>query len=89
MMTPGDKSRLIVAIAVNIGLAQVAATWLGFPRWAGTIAAGGAMAAASMPDQIPAPARGVVQLAVLPGNLAAQLLDDQAERLEGNENVSS
>ena len=39
----------MVAIAVNLAVGQVAATWLGFPRWIGTIAAGGAMAAASMP----------------------------------------
>ena len=80
-MTPGERSRLVVAIAVNLAVGQVAATWLGFPRWIGTIAAGGAMAAASMPENLPAPARGLVQLAVLPGNLAAQVLDDQAEKL--------
>jgi len=82
-MTPGEKSRMIVAIAVNLAVGQVAASWLGFPRWVGTVAAGGAMAAASMPDALPAPARGIVQLAVLPGNLAAQVLDDQADAPAG------
>jgi len=80
-VTPGERSRLVVAIAVNLAVGQVAASWFGFPRWVGTVAAGGAMAAASMPDNLPAPARGLVQLAVLPGNLAAQVLDDQADKL--------
>jgi len=85
-MNPGDRTRMIVAIATNLAVGQLAATWLGFPRWAGTVVAGGAMAAASVPDTLPAPARGAVQLLVLPGNLVAQVLDDQAERLEGGEN---
>ena len=82
-MSPGDKTRLVVAIAANLAVGQLAAAWLGFPRWAGTVVAGGAMAAATVPDTLPAPARGAVQLLVLPGNLIAQVLDDQAERLEG------
>jgi hypothetical protein len=82
-MNPGDRTRLIVAIATNLAVGQVAASWLGLPRWAGTLAAGSAMAAATIPDQLPAPARGAVQLMVLPGNLVAQALDDQAERIEG------
>ena len=85
-MNPGDRTRMIVAIATNLAVGQLAATWLGFPRWAGTVVAGGAMAAASVPDTLPAPARGAVQQLVLPGNLVAQVLDDQAERLEGGEN---
>jgi hypothetical protein len=84
-VNPGDRTRLIVAIATNLAIGQVAASWLGFPRWAGTVVAGGAMAAASMPDQLPGPARGVVELIVLPGNLVAQVLDDQAERLDQGE----
>jgi len=43
------------------------------------------MAAASVPDQLPGPARGVAQLLVLPGNLVAQVLDDQANRIEGED----
>jgi len=86
-MNPGDKTRLIVAIATNLAIGQLAAKWLGFPRYAGTIAAGAAMAAASVPDQLPAPARAAVQLAVLPGNLVAQALDDQAEKIEGAKDV--
>ena len=82
-MNTGDKTRLIVAIATNLAVGQLAANWLGFPRYVGTIAAGAAMAAASVPDQLPAPARGVAQLLVLPGNLVAQVLDDQADRIEG------
>ncbi len=84
-MTQGEKTRMIVAIATNIAIGQLAATYLGFPRWAGTVVAGGAMAAASVPDSLPAPARGAVQLLVLPGSLVAQVLDDQAERIEGKE----
>jgi len=84
-MNPGDKTRLIVAIATNLAVGQLAAGWLGFPRCVGTIAAGAAMAAASVPDQLPGPARGVAQLLVLPGNLVAQVLDDQANRIEGED----
>jgi hypothetical protein len=80
-VSPADKSRMIVAIAVNIGVGQVVASWLGFPRWAGTVAAGGAMAAASMQDSLPPLARPVVQIAVLPGNLTAQLLEDNQATL--------
>jgi hypothetical protein len=77
---------MIVAIATNLAVGQLAATYLGFPRWAGTLVAGGAMAAASMPDELPAPVRGAVELIVLPGNLVAQALDDQAERIEEKDN---
>jgi len=82
MISPGDKTRLVVAVAVNLAVGQAAAAWLGFPRWAGSVFAGGAMAAASRPDQLPDPARELVQLLVLPGNLAAQALSDQADKLE-------
>ena len=86
-MTPGERTRLVVAIATNLAIGGAAATWLGFPRWVGTIAAGGAMAAASMPNELPAPIRGTVDLIVLPGNLVAQALDDQAVRLEGEKDA--
>ena len=88
-MNEGDKTRLIVAIGVNLAVGQLGATWLGLPRWAGTLLAGGAMAAASRPDDLPPPVRGAVQLIVLPGNLVAQALDDQAERLENGEQNAS
>ena len=82
MISPGDKTRLIVAVATNIAVGQLAAAWLGLPRWAGTIAAGGAMAAASQPEDLPAPALAVAKLLVLPGNLVAQALDAQREKIE-------
>lgn len=75
-MTPNVKSRMIIAIAVNLAVGQVAAAWFGFPRWTGTLVAGGIMAAASRPESIPAAARPIVQLAVMPGNLVAQALED-------------
>jgi len=82
-MNPGDKTRLIVAVATNIAIGQIAANWFGLPRYVGTIAAGAAMAAASVPDQLPAPAREAVQLLVLPGSLVAQALNDQVDKIEG------
>lgn len=88
-MNPGDKTRLVIAVATNLAVGQLVASWLGFPRYAGTIAAGAAMAAASVPDQLPSAARGAVQLIVLPGNLVAQALDDKAEALEEIQNGST
>ena len=82
MIAPGDRARLILAIAVNLGIGQTAAAWMGLPRWTGSLVAGAAMAAASMPDQLPPAARGLVQIAVLPGNLTAQLLADKADKLD-------
>jgi hypothetical protein len=49
-------------------------SWLGFPRWAGTVAAGGAMAAASIPNQLAKPVLQVVEIAVLPGSVAAKAI---------------
>jgi len=43
------------------------------------------MAAATVPEQLPMGAREVVQLAVLPGNLVAQALADQVDKLEKGE----
>ena len=85
-MNEGERTRLIIAIGVNLALGQVGATWLGLPRWAGTLLAGSAMAAATRPEDLPAGVRGAVQLIVLPGNLVAQALDDQSERIEGEKN---
>jgi hypothetical protein len=73
-MTQTDKTRLIVAVAVNIAVAQMLASWLGFPRWTGTLAAGGAMAAASMPNKLAKPVLQVVEVAVLPGSVAAKAI---------------
>ncbi len=81
-MSPGERSRMVVAIAVNLAVGQLVAVTLGLPRWTGTVAAAGAMTAASMPENLPGLARGAVEVAVLPGNLVAQLLDDQANKLE-------
>lgn len=81
-MSPGDRTRLVVAVAVNLAIGQSVAGWFGFPRWAGSVAAGGAMAAATMPEQLPRGARELVQLVVLPGNLVAQTLADQVDKLE-------
>jgi hypothetical protein len=47
------------------------------------------MAAASRPEDLPPPVLGAVQLIVLPGNLVAQALDDQAQRLENGEQDAS
>ena len=86
-MTPGDQTRLIIAIATNLGVAQLAAKAVGLPRWAGTLIAGASMAVATQPDALPEPVRGAVQIIVLPGNLVAQALDDKAATLsEGSEN---
>jgi hypothetical protein len=74
-MTTQNKQQMIVAIAVNIGLAQLLANWLGFPRWAGTVAASSAMVAASRPALLPPRVRQALEVVVLPGNLAANLVE--------------
>jgi len=84
-MSSGERTRMVVAIAVNLAVGQTVASWMGFPRWAGSVVAGGAMAAATVPEQLPMGAREVVQLAVLPGNLVAQALADQVDKLEKGE----
>ena len=77
MIDPGTQQKLIIAIAVNIAAGQIAARTLGLPRWAGTVTAGAAMAAASKPQQLAPVVRGVVDLAVLPGKVVAELLVNQ------------
>lgn len=86
-MSPGDRTRLVVAVAVNLSVGQSLASWLGFPRWTGSVAAGGAMAAATMPNALPTGVRELAKLLVLPGNLAAQALANQVENLEGSGNA--
>lgn len=88
-MNPEDKTRLIVAMAVNLAIGQSAAAWVGLPRWAGSIAAGGAMAAASVPNQLPPGARELARLLVLPGNIVSQALANQVEKLEGTEDAAT
>ncbi len=88
-LSPGDRTRLVIAVAVNLAVGQTAATWVGLPRWAGSIAAGGAMAAATMPNALPAGVREVAKLLVLPGNLAAQALSNQVETLEGTADATT
>lgn len=72
-MTEEQRSKLILAAIVNVAALQVLATSLGAPRWAGTVVAGGTMAAASQPALLPPVARGLVNLAVLPGRIAAEI----------------
>ena len=88
-MSPGERSRMVVAIAINLAVGQAVALTLGLPRWTGTVAAAGAMTAASMPDNLPVLARGAVEIAVLPGNLVAQLLEDQANKLDEPESENN
>ena len=78
-MTGSEQKRLIVAIAVNIAAGQAAAATLGFPRWAGTVTAGAAMAAASQPQNLSPLVRGAVDLIVLPGRIASDVLTKQAK----------
>ena len=74
-MTPETNMQpLIIAIAVNIMAGQIAAAAVGLPRWAGSITAGAAMAAASKPEQLNPLLRGVVDLVVLPGKVVSQIL---------------
>ncbi len=73
-MSP-NRTQLVVAVAVNLAVGQLVASWLGFPRWAGTVAASGAMVAASRPAQLSPPVRQVLQVAVLPGAVAAELVE--------------
>lgn len=77
MINPGTQQKLIVAIAVNIAAGQIVARTLGLPRWAGTVTAGAAMAAASKPEQLAPVVRGAVDLVVLPGKVVAELLVNQ------------
>jgi len=77
-----SKTQVVVAVAVNLAVAQLVATWLGFPRWAGTVAASGVMVAASAPDKLPEPIQQVVKVAVLPGNVAANLVEEK-QAIEG------
>ena len=84
-MNGEEQKRMVIAIAVNLAVGQLAAVTAGIPRWLGTIAAGGAMAAATQPDKLPEGVRQVVQLAVLPGNVAASVLstaNDPTKELE-------
>ena len=82
-MSPGDQTRLIIAIATNLAVGQLAAKAMGLPRWAGTLVSGASMAIATQPQALPEPVKGAVQLIVLPGNLVAQALDDKAAQLDG------
>lgn len=77
MIDPGTQQKLIVAIAVNISAGQIVARTLGLPRWAGTVTAGAAMAAASKPEQLAPIVRGAVDLLVLPGKIVAEILINQ------------
>ena len=72
-MTEEQRNKLLLAAIVNVAAFQLVATSLGAPRWAGTVVAGGTMAAASQPALLPPFARGLVNLAVLPGRIAAEL----------------
>jgi len=81
-MSTENKRQMIVAIAVNIGLAQLLANWLGFPRWTGTIAASSAMVAASRPALLPPRVREALNLVVLPGNIAANMIETHPKEKE-------
>lgn len=81
-MKPEEQRPLIIAIAVNLAVGQLAAVTAGLPRWIGTVAAGGAMAAASQPDKLPQGIKEVVQLAVLPGNIAANILTSEPAQIK-------
>jgi hypothetical protein len=73
-MTEDTRNKLLVAAIVNVAAIQAIATSLGAPRWVGTVVAGGSMVAASQPKMLPPVARGAVNLVVLPGRIAAEIL---------------
>ena len=75
-MNHDERARLVVAVAVNLAVGQAVAAMMGAPRIVGTIAAGAAMAAASVPEQLSPPVRDLAQLVVLPGNIVANAIND-------------
>jgi hypothetical protein len=73
-MSEDQRTKLVVAVAVNLAVGQALAAAFGLPRLAGTVVAGAAMAAASVPSQLSPPVRDLAQLAVLPGNIVANAI---------------